>query len=108
MQTKAVLDRLQLVLADRCQHYFTLIQPTAKYLGQLLRVDKHGVFCNYTLASSLLISLKFDIFIGLGFSVPFQIDVFTEEVIRAGPGAVLSTLVNRFDPSLRKIANLGW
>ncbi|KAG7617165.1 Alpha-glucan water dikinase 2 [Arabidopsis thaliana] len=77
LQTKAVLDRLQLVLADRCQHYFTIIQPTAKYLGQLLRVDKHGI------------------------------DVFTEEVIRAGPGAVLSTLVNRFDPSLRKIANLG-
>ncbi|EOA18356.1 hypothetical protein CARUB_v10006877mg [Capsella rubella] len=77
LQTKAVLDRLQLVLADRCQHYFRLIQPTARYLGQLLRVDKHGI------------------------------DVFTEEVIRAGPGAVLSTLVNKFDPSLRKIANLG-
>lgn len=46
LQTKAVLDRLQLVLADRCQHYFTLIQPTAKYLGHLLRVDKHGVLCN--------------------------------------------------------------
>ncbi|XP_010439039.1 PREDICTED: alpha-glucan water dikinase 2-like [Camelina sativa] len=77
LQTKAVLDRLQLVLADRCQHYFRLIEPTAKYLGQLLRVDKHGI------------------------------DVFTEEVIRAGPGGVLSTLVNRFDPSLRKMANLG-
>ncbi|VVA92521.1 unnamed protein product [Arabis nemorensis] len=36
-----------------------------------------------------------------------DIDVFTKEVIRVGPGAVLSTLVNRFDPSLRKIANLG-
>ncbi|CAA7037335.1 unnamed protein product [Microthlaspi erraticum] len=77
LQTKAVLDRLQLVLADRCQHYFRLIQPSANYLGQSLRVDKHGI------------------------------DVFTEEVIRAGPGAVLSTLVNRFDPFLRKIANLG-
>uniref|UniRef100_A0A1J3FX43 Alpha-glucan water dikinase 2 n=1 Tax=Noccaea caerulescens TaxID=107243 RepID=A0A1J3FX43_NOCCA len=77
LQTKAVLDRLQLVLADRCQHYFRLLQPSASYLGQSLRVDKHGI------------------------------DVFTEEVIRAGPGAVLSTLVNRFDPCLRKIANLG-
>ncbi|ESQ54882.1 hypothetical protein EUTSA_v10024230mg [Eutrema salsugineum] len=77
LQTKAVLDRLQLVLADRCQHYLRLIQPSARYLGQLLRVDKHGI------------------------------DVFTEEVVRAGPGAVLSTLVNRFDPCLRKIANLG-
>nr|VDC75014.1 unnamed protein product [Brassica rapa] len=77
LQTKAVLDRLQLVLADRCQHYLRLIQPSANYLGQMLRVDKHGI------------------------------DVFTEEVVRAGPGAVLSTLVNRFDPCLRKIANLG-
>ncbi|CAN8325774.1 unnamed protein product [Cochlearia groenlandica] len=77
LQTKAVLDRLQLVLADRCQHYFSIIQPTANYLGQLLRVEKHGI------------------------------DVFTEEVIRAGPGAVLSTLINKFDPCLRKTANLG-
>lgn len=44
LQTKAVLDRLQLVLADRCQHYFRLLQPSASYLGQSLRVDKHGVF----------------------------------------------------------------
>lgn len=55
-----------------------------------------------------VISLEADASIQLGFFFFFQIDVFTEEVIRAGPGAVLSTLVNRFDPCLRKIANLGW
>ncbi|XP_010520833.1 PREDICTED: alpha-glucan water dikinase 2 isoform X2 [Tarenaya hassleriana] len=77
LQTKAVLDRLQLILADNCQNYYRTIQPTAEYLGHSLCIDKHAI------------------------------NVFTEEVIRAGPGAALSTLINRFDPVLRKIANLG-
>ena len=36
-----------------------------------------------------------------------QVDIFTEEIIRAGSAASLSSLVNRLDPVLRKTANLG-
>eukprot|EP00257_Ricinus_communis_P020529 XP_015579774.1 LOW QUALITY PROTEIN: alpha-glucan water dikinase 2 [Ricinus communis] len=77
LQTKAVLDRLQLILADRSLNYQKKIQPSAQYLGKLL---------------------------GIGKSV---IDMFTEELIRAGSATILSTLVNRFDPVLRKVASLG-
>lgn len=77
LQTKAILDRLQLVLADRSQYFQNEIQPGAEYLGSLLGIRKS------------------------------VISTFTEELIRAGSSAVLSTLINRFDPSLRKVANLG-
>ncbi|XP_010254601.1 PREDICTED: alpha-glucan water dikinase 2 isoform X2 [Nelumbo nucifera] len=77
LQTKAVLDRLQLVLTDKSQHYQRMIQPSAQYLGQLLGVQK------------------------------WAIDIFTEEVIRAGSAPILSMLINRLHPILRKIANLG-
>lgn len=36
-----------------------------------------------------------------------MIDIFTEELIRAGSAGSLSMLVNRLDPILRKVANLG-
>lgn len=38
----------------------------------------------------------------------FQIDIFTEELVRAGSAAILSTLINRLDPTFRRVANLGW
>lgn len=34
-------------------------------------------------------------------------NIFTEEIIRAGSAASLSLLLNRLDPVLRKTANLG-
>ncbi|PQQ00283.1 alpha-glucan water dikinase 2 isoform X2 [Prunus yedoensis var. nudiflora] len=77
LQTKAILDRLQLVLADRSQCYQKKIQPSAKYLGNLLGVQKSAI------------------------------DTFSEELIRAGSAAILSALINRFYPILRKVANLG-
>ncbi|KAJ4963695.1 hypothetical protein NE237_023634 [Protea cynaroides] len=77
LQTKAVLDRIQMVLAGRAQNYQKMIQPSAQYLGHLLGVDK------------------------------WAIEIFTEELIRAGSAPVLSMLINRLDPILRKIANLG-
>ncbi|XP_028802230.1 alpha-glucan water dikinase 2 isoform X2 [Neltuma alba] len=77
LQTKAILDRLQLVLAERSQHYQKSIQPSAQYLGKLLGVQK------------------------------WAIDIFTEELIRSGCSAILSILINRFDPILRKVSNLG-
>lgn len=36
-----------------------------------------------------------------------QVDIFTEEIIRAGSAASLSVLLNRLDPTLRETANLG-
>lgn len=77
LQSKAILDRLQLALADRSKCYQKKIQPSAKYLGNLLGVQKSAI------------------------------DTFSEELIRAGSETILSTLINRFDPILRKAANLG-
>ncbi|KAA8528379.1 hypothetical protein F0562_035734 [Nyssa sinensis] len=77
LQTKAVLDRVQLVLADRSQYYQKMIQPSVQYLGGLLSVEK------------------------------WAIDIFTEELTRAGSAASLSVLVNHLDAMLRKVANLG-
>ncbi|XVF36561.1 hypothetical protein REPUB_Repub19eG0068200 [Reevesia pubescens] len=77
LQTKATLDRLQIALSDRSLNYQNKIHPSAKYLGKLLGIGKTAI------------------------------DTFTEELIRAGSGAVLSMLINRFDPILRKVANLG-
>ncbi|XP_039049997.1 alpha-glucan water dikinase 2 [Hibiscus syriacus] len=77
LQTKAILDRLQIVISDRAVDHQNKIQPSAEYLGNLLGIGK-----------------------------PAQ-DNFAEELTRAGSGAVLSKLINRFDPILRKVANLG-
>ncbi|KAH7423050.1 hypothetical protein KP509_12G037200 [Ceratopteris richardii] len=77
LRTKAVLDRTRLVLADKAEEYFTLLQPSAEYLGNLLGVEE------------------------------WAIDIFTEEIIRAGSAASLSLLLNRIDPVLRAAANLG-
>lgn len=77
LQTKAVLDRLQLVLSERSQYYQKKIQPSAEYLGNLLGVEK------------------------------WAIDIFTEELVRAGSAAILSSLIKHFDPIVRKVANVG-
>ncbi|KAH9746645.1 alpha-glucan water dikinase 2 [Citrus sinensis] len=73
LQAKAILDRLQLVLAERSQTYQKKFQPSVKYLGCLLGVEKYAV----------------------------------QELVRAQSEAVLSILINRFEPVLRKVANLG-
>ncbi|KAK9276289.1 hypothetical protein L1049_005820 [Liquidambar formosana] len=54
-----------------------VLQPSAEYLGSLLGVDQSAL------------------------------NIFTEEIIRAGSAASLSSLLNRLDPVLRKTANLG-
>ncbi|KAK1554436.1 hypothetical protein Q3G72_012125 [Acer saccharum] len=77
LQAKAILDRLQLVLAERSQDYQKKIQPSVQYLGNLLGVEKHAI------------------------------DSFTEELVRGGLAAILSKLINCFEPILRKVANLG-
>ncbi|XP_057774579.1 alpha-glucan water dikinase, chloroplastic isoform X2 [Salvia miltiorrhiza] len=74
---KSVLDRTRLSLASKAEAYHQLLQPSAEYLGTLLGVDQGAV------------------------------NIFTEEIIRAGSAASLSSLLNRLDPVLRKTANLG-
>ncbi|KDO82317.1 hypothetical protein CISIN_1g0019001mg, partial [Citrus sinensis] len=74
---KSVLDRTRLALASKADWYQKVLQPSAEYLGTLLSVDKWAV------------------------------DIFTEEMIRAGSAAALSLLLNRLDPVLRKTASLG-
>lgn len=74
---KSVLDRTRLALASKAEWYHHLLQPSAEYLGSILGVDQWAV------------------------------NIFTEEIIRAGSAASLSSLLNRLDPMLRKTANLG-
>ncbi|KAL8154797.1 hypothetical protein AgCh_000234 [Apium graveolens] len=77
LQTKAVVDRIRLALADKAEFYQKKIQPSVQYLGPLLYVEKGAI------------------------------DTFTEELIRTGSAGSLSMLINRLDPILRKFANLG-
>ncbi|CAN0893175.1 Alpha-glucan water dikinase, chloroplastic [Linum grandiflorum] len=77
LYAKSILDRTRLALAGKAESYQDILQPSAEYLGSLLGVDQWAV------------------------------DIFTEEVIRGGSAAALSSLLNRLDPVLRKTANLG-
>lgn len=74
---KSVLDRTRLALTSKAELYHHLLQPSAEYLGSQLGLDQWAV------------------------------SIFTEEIIRAGSAASLSSLVNRLDPVLRSMANLG-
>ncbi|KAK9675652.1 hypothetical protein RND81_11G021500 [Saponaria officinalis] len=77
LYAKSVLDRTRLALATKAETYQRVLQPSAEYLGSLLGVEEWAV------------------------------SIFTEELIRAGSAASLSSLLNRLDPVLRKTANLG-
>lgn len=77
LYAKSVLDRTRLILTNTAEWYQQVLQPSAEYLGSLLGVDQ------------------------------WAINIFTEEIIRAGSAASLSSLLNRLDPILRKTANLG-
>ncbi|VFQ89956.1 unnamed protein product [Cuscuta campestris] len=74
---KSVLDRTRLALASKAEWYHHLLQPSAEYLGSKLGVNQWAV------------------------------NIFTEEIIRAGSAASLSSLINRLDPVLRQTAHLG-
>ncbi|KAL6569107.1 hypothetical protein OROHE_003388 [Orobanche hederae] len=74
---KSVLDRTRLSLASKAASYHHLLQPSAEYLGARLGLDQWAV------------------------------NIFTEEIIRAGSAASLSSLLNRLDPVLRQTAHLG-
>ncbi|MBA0706369.1 hypothetical protein Golax_018482, partial [Gossypium laxum] len=77
LYAKSVLDRTRLALASKAETYQRILQPSAEYLGSLLGVDQ------------------------------WAINIFTEEIIRAGSAATLSSLINRLDPVLRETAHLG-
>eukprot|EP00252_Welwitschia_mirabilis_P003710 TRINITY_DN1376_c0_g2_i2.p1 TRINITY_DN1376_c0_g2~~TRINITY_DN1376_c0_g2_i2.p1 ORF type:complete len:1219 (-),score=310.92 TRINITY_DN1376_c0_g2_i2:176-3832(-) len=77
LYAKAALDRTRLALTEKAEHYQNVLQPSAEYLGSLLGVEE------------------------------WAISIFTEEMIRSGSAASLSLLLNRLDPVIRKIANLG-
>ncbi|KAI6694871.1 hypothetical protein NL676_022581 [Syzygium grande] len=77
LYAKSVLDRTRLALTNTAEWYQQVLQPSAEYLGSLLGVNQ------------------------------WAIDMFTEEIIRAGSAASLSSLLNRLNPILRKTANLG-
>ncbi|KAJ4895586.1 hypothetical protein Rs2_22380 [Raphanus sativus] len=77
LYAKSVLDRSRLALASKAERYLEILQPSAEYLGSCLGVEQ------------------------------WAISIFTEEIIRAGSAAALSSLVNRLDPVLRQTANLG-
>ncbi|KAF2301630.1 hypothetical protein GH714_028415 [Hevea brasiliensis] len=77
LYAKSVLDRTRLALASKAEWYQQVLQPSAEYLGSLLGVDQWAV------------------------------NIFTEEIVRAGSAAALSMLLNRLDPVLRKTAHLG-
>ncbi|XVF85026.1 hypothetical protein PTKIN_Ptkin17bG0085500 [Pterospermum kingtungense] len=77
LYAKSVLDRTRLALSTKAEWYQCILQPSAEYLGSLLGVDQ------------------------------WAINIFTEEIIRAGSAATLSSLINRLDPVLRETAHLG-
>ncbi|XWS22628.1 hypothetical protein CRYUN_Cryun29cG0052500 [Craigia yunnanensis] len=77
LYAKSVLDRTRLALASKSEWYQHILQPSAEYLGSLIGVDQ------------------------------WAINIFTEEIIRAGSAATLSSLINRLDPVLRETAHLG-
>ncbi|TQD83177.1 hypothetical protein C1H46_031282 [Malus baccata] len=77
LYSKSILDRTRLALANKAESYLRILQPSAEYLGAQLGVDQSAV------------------------------NIFTEEIIRAGSAASLSSLLNRLDPVLRKTANMG-
>ncbi|TVU30245.1 hypothetical protein EJB05_21855 [Eragrostis curvula] len=77
LYAKACLDRTRLALVTKGEEYHHTLQPSAEYLGSLLGVEQ------------------------------WTVNIFTEEIIRSGSAASLSLLLNRLDPVLRNIANLG-
>lgn len=77
LQAKAVLDRIGRALGDFIDDYCEILQPKAEFLGHAFHADS------------------------------WTINLFSEEVLRGRPAFVLSVLLLRLDPILRKSAELG-
>jgi alpha-glucan,water dikinase len=77
LHAKAALDRLARAISDGIDRSYQELQPTAEKLGRAFEADE------------------------------WAIKLFSEEVVRGQPAFVLSLLIRRLDPVLRKSAKLG-
>jgi alpha-glucan,water dikinase len=77
LHARAVLDRLHRGMGTFVDHYHTLLQPKADFLGEAFHADS------------------------------WTVNLFTEEVLRGRPAFVLSALLRHLDPLLRRSAELG-
>lgn len=77
LHAKAVLERVSRAAGMYVDRYYQLFQSKAEYLGRAFKADA------------------------------WTITLFTEEVVRGMPAFVLSMLIRRLDPVLRKHAKLG-
>jgi alpha-glucan,water dikinase len=77
LHAKAALDRLGRATSDGIDHTYQELQPVAEKLGRAFNADE------------------------------WAIKLFSEEVVRGQPAFVLSLLIRRLDPVLRKSAKLG-
>ncbi len=77
LHAKSVVDRITRVIGGFIDHYYEVLQPKAESLGNAFHAES------------------------------WTITLFSEEVVRGQPAFVLSMLLRRLDPVLRKSANLG-
>ncbi len=77
LHARSVLDRVSRLLGSFIDAFYALLQPKAEHLGRAFDAEA------------------------------WTIDIFTQEVVRAGSPFVLSILINQIDPILRRGAALG-
>ena len=77
LETKAVLDRIGRILGKLIDEYYRILQPKAELLGKAFQAE------------------------------PWTISLFTEEVVRGRLVFLLSMLLTKIDPLLRKSAHMG-
>lgn len=74
---KAVLERMSFVVSTYADKFNVLMQPTAEQIGAACGCDE------------------------------WTIKLFSEEVVRGGPGFALSMLMQKMDPVIRDMADMG-
>jgi hypothetical protein len=74
---KAVLERISFVVSTYADKFNVLMQPTAEQIGAACGCDE------------------------------WTIKLFSEEVVRGGPGFALSMLMQKIDPVIRDMADMG-
>ncbi len=77
LHSRSMLERITRILGAFSDYYYKLLQAKAEHLG-------HGFGAE-----------------------AWTIDLFSQEIVRAGSPFVLSILLQHFDPMLRKVARLG-
>ena len=66
LHAKSVLDRTRLALANKAESYHRVLQPSAEYLGSLLRVDQWAV-CHYPRQFRNIFMSNFGLLLSLAF-----------------------------------------